>query len=295
MKQATDFSDLLKSLEADLLSKQNEVEKLREEITGLEHEVEDMKGQQVKASETQRELEMQLQGAQESISSLAKEVEEARGAAETEREQRGDEVERLREEITGLEEEVEDTKRKASETQRELEMQLQGSQESISSLAKEVEEAREEITGLEQEAQATQASANHRVDDLEAHVQLLMRDLEQSVARSSELQAALKHCKSELEEHHKRMEALQVQAEAQHSDAEKEQSDLYRRLGVAQQDVITVSRALELAQVELEEAKNTAQERALDLLSQHHQTQLLLQARDAECLSLQESVREHEV
>ena len=174
-------------------------------------------------------------------------------------------------------------------------MQLQGAQESISSLTKEVEEAREEITGLDQELQAIQASAKLRFNDLQAHVQLLTRDLEQSVARSSELQAALEHCKSELEEHRKSMEALQVQAEAQYSDAEKVQSDLYRRLGVAQQDVITVSRALELAQVELEEAKNTAQERALDLLSQHHQTQLLLQARDAECLSLQESVREHEV
>jgi hypothetical protein len=59
-----------------------------------------------------------------------------------------------------------------------------------------VEEAREEITGLDQELQASQASAKLRFNDLQAHVQLLTRDLEQSVARSSELQAALEHCTS---------------------------------------------------------------------------------------------------
>jgi hypothetical protein len=125
---------------ADVTSKQeqhgDEVERLREEIAGLEEEVEDMKR---KTSETQRELAMQVQGAEESISSLAKEVEDARGALAEEKEQRGDEVERLREEIAGLEDEVEDMKRKASQTQRELEMHVQGAEESISSLAKEVE------------------------------------------------------------------------------------------------------------------------------------------------------------
>jgi cell division septum initiation protein DivIVA len=96
---------------ADVTSEQeqrgDEVERLREEIAGLEEEVEDMKR---KASETQRELEMQVQGAEESISSLTKEVEDARSALAEEKEQRGDEVERLREEIAGLEEEVEDMK-----------------------------------------------------------------------------------------------------------------------------------------------------------------------------------------
>ena len=125
---------------ADVTSEQeergDEVGRLREEVAGLEVEVEDMKR---KASEMQRELEMQVQGTEESISSLTKEVEDARSALAEEKAQRGDEVERLREEIAGLEDEVEDMKRRASETQRELEMQVQGAEESISSLTKEVE------------------------------------------------------------------------------------------------------------------------------------------------------------
>jgi hypothetical protein len=57
-----------------LLGNHTEVERLRGKITGLEQVVADMKTLQAKGSQGQRELEMQLQGAQESISSLTKEV-----------------------------------------------------------------------------------------------------------------------------------------------------------------------------------------------------------------------------
>ena len=98
-----------------------------------------------------REFEMQLnklQDEQECVSSLTKEVEEARraaGTAEQEAEQRGKDVERLREEITGLELVVADMKMlqaKGSQGQRELEMQLEGAQVCISSLTSQVDALR---------------------------------------------------------------------------------------------------------------------------------------------------------
>ena len=112
-----------------------------------------------------REFEMQLnklQDEQECVSSLTKEVEEARraaGTAEQEAEQRGKDVERLREEITGLELVVADMKMlqaKGSQGQRELEMQLyklQAAQECVSSLAIEVEETLSAAGTAEQEAE----------------------------------------------------------------------------------------------------------------------------------------------
>jgi len=194
-------------LEADILSKDTELQKMREEIAGLEEEAGDLKRQQAKGSDTQRELEQQLQGAQASISSLTKELEEAKESAEAE-------AEKMREEIAGLEEEAGDLKRqqaKGSDTQRELEQQLQeaelerkASQESherhLSELASRdtviqdaLDDLKEQSTALVLAQQAAHnaeeklTAAESRVAVLEADLQGLSLELEQRAARSSVL------------------------------------------------------------------------------------------------------------
>jgi len=94
-------------LEADQSRK--EVERLREEIAGLQQQVGEMKRDHQAALAGQEVSE--LQDAQKRISSLTKEVKEAwkaAGAAELEADQSRKEVERLREEIAGLQQDVAD-------------------------------------------------------------------------------------------------------------------------------------------------------------------------------------------
>jgi myosin heavy subunit len=96
-------------LEAD--QRRKEVERLREEIAGLQQEVGEMKGYHQAALAGQEVSE--LQDAQKRISSLTKEVKEAwraAEAAELEADQSRKEVERLREEIAGLQQDVADHK-----------------------------------------------------------------------------------------------------------------------------------------------------------------------------------------
>jgi uncharacterized phage infection (PIP) family protein YhgE len=174
--------------------------------------------------ELKRELEMQLNklhGAQGFISSLTKQMEEARRAAEASEETTEQlekeverllrkEVERLRGEIAG----VEDMKRQQAqgfETQR-IEPCALFSSVSISSLTKQVdrlrrgkEEAEIAVNEVHQKPENAQASADERCDGVQQLQNVLKQEIEEgrpSLAEQvAELERILTMTKEQLEDH----------------------------------------------------------------------------------------------
>jgi chromosome segregation ATPase len=203
------------------------VKSLQVELTDMEekHKAKSKQASDLQAmlEELKRELEMQLnklQGAQASISSLTKQMEEARRAAEASEETTeqlgkeverllGKEVERLRGEIAG----VEDMKRQQAqgfETQR-IEPCALFSSVSISSLTKQVdrlrrgkEEAEIAVDEVHQKPENAQASADERYDGVQQLHKVLKQEIEgrQSLAEQvAELERILTRTKEQLEDH----------------------------------------------------------------------------------------------
>ena len=179
-----------------------------------------------------------LQDEQECVSSLTKEVEEARraaGTAEQEAEQRGKDVERLREEITGLELVVADMKMlqaKGSQGQRELEMQLEGAQVCISSLTSQVDALRRglkeaEIVAdeLRRKLEETQAIADAQYDSMQQLENASKEEIRVLNARLLELQeerdASHAHHKQQIAAQQEQKEALEADLLGNHTEVER--------------------------------------------------------------------------
>ena len=201
------------------------VKSLQVELTDMEekHKAKSKQASDLQAmlEELKRELEMQLnklQGAQASISSLTKQMEEARRAAEASEETTeqlgkeverllGKEVERLRGEIAG----VEDMKRQQAQGFERIEPCALFSSVSISSLTKQVdrlrrgkEEAEIAVNEVHQKPENAQASADERCDGVQQLQNVLKQEIEgrPSLAEQvAELERILTRTKEQLEDH----------------------------------------------------------------------------------------------
>jgi predicted nucleic acid-binding Zn-ribbon protein len=252
-----------------------QLSELQAELDALKAEHDDATRQLRKEQEAQHQAQAQLQAAQESISSLTKHLEAARGdadAADDEKEQvleqRREEAERLQEQVAALEAEleafqrqhvqgretqkelemqVEHMKRKASETQRELEMQLQGAQESISSLTKEVEGAREDITVLEEEVEDMKGQ-QVKASETQRELEMQLQGAQESISSlTKELDAA----RRSLEEKSELIAGVEQEVEdmkRQQSKAHETMLELEMKMQGAEESISSLTKEVEEAQ-----------------------------------------------
>ena len=242
LKLSRDLEEANKELR-DARTFQEEAERARMDLEALQMELDDTRRMQRKGHEAQNELEMQLQAAQRSISELTKELDGARRLQEETDEQ-----------VSELEAELDTARRMQSKgegTERELEMQLHGAQDSISSLGKDLEQARMDLEALQVELDDTrrmQRKGHEAQNELEMQLQAAQRSISEL---TKELDGA-RRLQEGTEEQVSELEAELDTARRMQSKGEGTERELEMQLHGAQDSISSLGKDLEQARMDLE-------------------------------------------